>query len=148
MVSLEDDLSEILATSRGRAREHALNALCRRACAFLLVAEVSWVRRHEASEANAADFDSRLADLGQITPSEVLGASKNPQRFAAHNVWDHHHFVRATWPALDCICAHHCGTEHTDTAVSRTDSQSRLHHRVKLVTTSELSCLWSLVESR
>ena len=64
VVSLCGNLSEILVTSKGSACCHSLNELCRRARAFLLAANVSWVRRHVASQANAADFDSRLAELG------------------------------------------------------------------------------------
>ena len=45
VVFLRSNLSEIQATSEGRARDFALDALCR--SAFLLAADVSWVRRHQ-----------------------------------------------------------------------------------------------------
>ena len=47
--------------------------LSRRACSFLPADYVSWVRRHVPSDHNAADFDSRLGELGLIRPAEALG---------------------------------------------------------------------------
>ena len=62
--------AEILATSKDRERDYGLNALCRRPCALFLAADVSWVRRHVASDANAAYFDSRLAGHGLLRPAD------------------------------------------------------------------------------
>ena len=50
VLSVGDNLSEILATEKGRADDHRLNALCRRSAAHQLGAEVRRDRRHVESE--------------------------------------------------------------------------------------------------
>eukprot|EP00973_Karenia_brevis_P083213 11538292-Karenia_brevis.AAC.1 len=66
LLSVRDNLSEILAIEKGRAKDWALNTLCRRPAALQLGADISWKRRHVESLRNVSDFDSRLADRGLL----------------------------------------------------------------------------------
>eukprot|EP00959_Pyramimonas_sp_CCMP1952_P251946 5264192-Pyramimonas_sp.AAC.1 len=61
-----------MATEKGRAVNHGMNALCRRAAALQLGAEVRWVRRCVESERGPTDADSRLADKGILKAGEAL----------------------------------------------------------------------------
>ncbi|CAK0829145.1 unnamed protein product, partial [Prorocentrum cordatum] len=72
VLSLGDNLSEVLATERGRAHDPALNSVCRRAAAVELGAEVRWVRRYVETDRNPTDSDSRLAEQGILAPGESL----------------------------------------------------------------------------
>lgn len=73
LIGLGDNLSEILSSSRGRARNWELNSLCRVAAAYQIASGMTWRRRHLVSAANPADFDSPLADKGVVLPGEALG---------------------------------------------------------------------------
>eukprot|EP00959_Pyramimonas_sp_CCMP1952_P290635 6078970-Pyramimonas_sp.AAC.1 len=46
VVSLGDNMADVLATERGRASDFGLNALCRQSCAWQWAAGVDWRRRH------------------------------------------------------------------------------------------------------
>ena len=70
-VSQGDNVSEILALSEARA----LNALCRRTCVHFLAGDVRWVCPHVESEANAAGFDSRLAEQHLFRLDECFSGS-------------------------------------------------------------------------
>ncbi|CAK0901720.1 unnamed protein product [Prorocentrum cordatum] len=83
VLSAGDNLSEIMATEEGRAVDHGLNALCRRAAALQLGAEIRWVRRHVESERNPTDADSRLADKGVLKAGEALRPGRLAGRLRA-----------------------------------------------------------------
>ena len=70
--SLGDNMSEVLATERGRAVDRALNSVCHRSAARQMGAEIGWRRRHIPSERNPMDGDSRLADKGILKPGESM----------------------------------------------------------------------------
>ena len=65
-------MSELLAQDRGRASDHALNALCRRYASYQLGCGLRWRRRRVDTKENPSDEDSRLADRGALRPGEVL----------------------------------------------------------------------------
>ena len=86
---LSDNLVSVLAFDKGRSKSWALNALCRRACATQLAADVVWRLRHVRSDGNVADEGSRLEkyrsplqDLGErlfLGPQPIeLPAAKVP----------------------------------------------------------------------
>ena len=86
--SLGDNLSEVLACERGRARNHELNAICRVSSSFQIATGIKWIRRHVRSEDNATDWDSRLADRHIIAAGECLGARALVRRLAMRGVDD------------------------------------------------------------
>ncbi|CAK0839789.1 unnamed protein product [Prorocentrum cordatum] len=86
VLSVGDNLSEIMATEEGRAVDHCLNALCRRAAALQLGAEIRWVRRCVESERNPTDADSRLADTGILKAGEALRPGRLAGRLRARAV--------------------------------------------------------------
>eukprot|EP00971_Amphidinium_carterae_P317650 6314371-Amphidinium_carterae.1 len=59
LLVLCDNLVSVLAFDKGRSQSFALNALCRRMCAFLLACDVRLGLRHIVSEDNPADAGSR-----------------------------------------------------------------------------------------
>ena len=126
-------------------RDYTLNALCGRACAFFLAADVSWVRQRVSSGANAADVESRLVGLGHIRPSEALGAWQIRKRITANDSRDRHHFVTAQWPEPRLTFTDHFCAGQTDTVTNRTDALSCLHHRVQ--SACEPVRFWSFLES-
>ena len=67
-----DNMSEVLSLTAGRARDAALNTICRRAAGLQLLSGVRLRRRHVATARNCADDDSRLADRGEILPGQVF----------------------------------------------------------------------------
>ena len=83
VLSVGDNLSEILSTTKGRARDRELNSLCRGSCALSLSSDVGWRRRHIESARNFADADSRLADAGLVRPGEVIRPREADRRVAA-----------------------------------------------------------------
>jgi hypothetical protein len=91
VLSLGDNMSELLATEFGRARNHELNALCRRSAVLQMSSNIIWKRRHVISEENAADGDSRLADLGIIKPGVCLGGSILLKRLVRHDKLETRH---------------------------------------------------------
>lgn len=62
VVSLGDNLSELLAFDRSRAQDWSLLAMVRTADAIQLACGIRWRRRYIESERNISDFDSRLDD--------------------------------------------------------------------------------------
>lgn len=88
LIGLGDNLSEILSTSRGRARNCELNSLCRVAAAYQISSAMTWRRRHVVSAANPADYDSRLEDRFIVGAGETLSAGAMRRRLAARRVED------------------------------------------------------------
>ena len=74
--------SEALASEKGRSKDRGLNAVLRRAAACQEAGDFMWKRRHAVSEKNFADFDSRLADEGILTPGECLHPSQLLRRLS------------------------------------------------------------------
>ena len=74
VLSLGDNMDDVLVHDRGRARNHALNAVCRRGCPYRLALNVEWRRRYIETSRNPSDWDSRLADRGGLRPGERLRA--------------------------------------------------------------------------
>ena len=72
VLSLGDNMAEVLATERGRARDRGLNACCRQSFAWQLAAGVDWRRRYVPTDKNISDSDSRLADRGALEAGEVM----------------------------------------------------------------------------
>ena len=60
-LSLGDNMSEITATEKGRAKNYELKCQCRRAAALQFCADILWRRRHVDTERNPSDWDSCLA---------------------------------------------------------------------------------------
>ena len=63
LLSLGDNMSEVLAMDRGRARSWELLALARRAAALQAGANVRWALRHIGTDRNPSDYASRLPHL-------------------------------------------------------------------------------------
>ena len=72
ILSIGDNMAEVLATEAGRARNAELNVTCRRACAIQVGAQIRWPRRRAGSARNISDEDSRLADIGAIRPGQAF----------------------------------------------------------------------------
>jgi len=72
--ALGDNMGEVVANDRGRGRDKAVNALCRRGAAIRLGACVDWPRRYIDTARNPSDSDSRIADRGGLRPGERLRA--------------------------------------------------------------------------
>ena len=83
VLSLGDNLSEVLSFERGRSRDLGMNALARRACAYQISMNVHWRRRYIETARNASDADSRLADRQIISAGEVLSGRRLIARCAA-----------------------------------------------------------------
>ena len=71
-LSIRDNLSEIVAIEKGRAKNWKLNSLCRKAAALQHGGDIAWRRRHIETKRNISDFDSRLAERGIMESGEVL----------------------------------------------------------------------------
>lgn len=82
LVSLGDNMGEILAQDRGRSRDKALNTQCRQAAAWQLAAGTSWRRRHVPTDVNVVDKTSRLVDNGLLQPGDVMVLSPAERRRA------------------------------------------------------------------
>ena len=82
LLSLGDNLSEILAFDRGRARDHELLALVRRGAGVQIATGIARRRRYVETERNPSDADSRLADAGLLLlPGQtVLGPGTGRHR--------------------------------------------------------------------
>ena len=107
-------MSEVMATSSGRARDHELNCVCRQSCAVQLGTAIQWCRRHTVSKENPADGDSRLADGGFLRAGERfvgdqlrrhLGARAPACRDAFAPMRRRGDFSRSVWRFLP---AHRC----------------------------------------
>ncbi|CAK0808372.1 unnamed protein product [Prorocentrum cordatum] len=68
VLSLGDNMPEVLAIGRGRSRTWDLLPLVRRAGAWQVAANVRWARRHIETRSNPSDYGSRLPHL---RPGEV-----------------------------------------------------------------------------
>ena len=64
VVSLGDNISEVLATDIGKTKDHALNSLCRRSPRLPLDGHLTWRLRYVETTRHPADRDSRLAGRG------------------------------------------------------------------------------------
>ena len=81
LLSLGDNLGEILAFDRGHARDHELLALVRRGAGIQIATGIAWRRRYVETERNPSDADSRLADAGLLLPGQtVLGPGSGRHR--------------------------------------------------------------------
>ena len=72
VLSVSDNLVEVLATEKGRSRDKELNGILRRCAGLQEIHDIMWRRRHIQGVRNVADFDSRLANRGLIGPGECL----------------------------------------------------------------------------
>lgn len=72
LLAFGDNLAEVLAFDRGRARDFELQSLVRRACAWQLAADVKWARRYVETSRNPSDWDSRLANRGVLRPGAIF----------------------------------------------------------------------------
>ena len=72
VVSLGDNMGDVLSTERGRASDFGLNALCRQACSWQWAAGIDWRRRHVESARCVSDHDSRRANRGELLPGECF----------------------------------------------------------------------------
>ena len=61
LLSLGDNLAEVLASDRGRARDLELLGIIRRACSFQVACDIRWARRYISTDRNISDADSRLS---------------------------------------------------------------------------------------
>ena len=66
LLSLSDNLSAVLAFSKGRAGCQRLRLLCETATSLQICCGIKWHVRHVRSHRNATDGDSRAADRGEI----------------------------------------------------------------------------------
>ena len=60
-----DNLVSVLAFDKGRPKSGALNTLCRRVCALVVVCDIVRRLRHIRSEKNAFDEGSRKESIGR-----------------------------------------------------------------------------------
>ena len=79
---------EVCAYERGRAKDHALNALCRRSAALQLSLNVRRRRRYVETDRNASDGDSRLADRGLLQSGQILSGQRLVAQLAARGAHD------------------------------------------------------------
>ena len=86
VLSLGDNLSEILASHKGRSSDPVANAQLRRAAGLTAAAGIFWRRRHIETGRNPTDKGSRVADEGELEPGATLRrtpAKRNAAFFAA-----------------------------------------------------------------
>ena len=62
LLTISDNMSSLLAFSKGRSKSFALNQLVRRAAAYSVGLRIQWCLRHVKSEDNASDESSRWHD--------------------------------------------------------------------------------------
>ena len=72
MLSAGDNLSEISAIDKGRARDKGLNRICRHVAAWSIGAEVTRRRRHIEFYRSPTDAASRLADRGALRAGQIV----------------------------------------------------------------------------
>jgi hypothetical protein len=70
LLSIGDNMSEVLSFDGGLTKCHQLNALRRVAAANRIAAAITWTRRHVESVRNPSDADSRLPDAGLLRPGQ------------------------------------------------------------------------------
>ena len=80
VLSLGENLSEILASDKGRSHDPVLKSLLRRAAGLCVVSGIGWRRPHIETGRNPTDAGSRLADSGLLQPGESSSAvaPRNP----------------------------------------------------------------------
>ncbi|CAK0844871.1 unnamed protein product [Prorocentrum cordatum] len=80
VLSLGDNMSELLSIEKGRAVDLGLACLCRRAAAYQIACGISWRRRHLDTDRNLSDAGSRKALQGVYRPGQrrVGGRSERP----------------------------------------------------------------------
>ena len=59
LLQLSDNLVSVLAFDKGRSKSWALNVLCRRVCALVVVCDIVWRLCHIRSEKNVSDEGAR-----------------------------------------------------------------------------------------
>jgi len=72
LLSLGDNLPEVLSFDRGRAKDWELLSLVRRGCAYQVGANIRWCRRYVESGRNPSDADSGIACRGGLRPGQIL----------------------------------------------------------------------------
>ena len=72
VLSVGDNMADLLSTDNGRATNRNLNCLCRRSAGAQGQHRVRWRRRFVGSQRNASDGDSRLADDGVLQPCQCF----------------------------------------------------------------------------
>ena len=70
VLSLGDNMAEIVASEKGRASDFSLRSLIKRSAAYQLGCGIIWRRRHVDTKRNISDFCSRKADRGVYKPGE------------------------------------------------------------------------------
>ena len=64
LLTLSDNMSSLLAFTKGRSKSYGLNQLVRRSAAYSIAGRVQWCIRHVRSDDNASDESSRWHDPG------------------------------------------------------------------------------------
>ena len=72
VLSVSDNLAEVLATEKGRSKDKELNTILRRSAGTQELYNQEWRRRHIQCACNLADFDSRHANRGLLRPGECV----------------------------------------------------------------------------
>ncbi|CAE8614739.1 unnamed protein product, partial [Polarella glacialis] len=75
-LTLNDNLSSLLAQAKGRAKRYDLTALCRRSAALQLGCDIPWHQRYIESERNPADAGSRRFVESRQQQGKEQGSSK------------------------------------------------------------------------
>ena len=70
VLSIGDNMSEIVASEKGRAADFSLRSLIKRSAAYQLGCGIMWRRRHVDTKRNISDAASRKADRGVYKPGE------------------------------------------------------------------------------
>lgn len=86
VLSIGDNLTEVMAFEKGRSGSWCLNALCRHSCAWQTATGIRWRRRRIGTLRNCADEASRFAAKGLVFPGQPLvlrGAARRQSHKAA-----------------------------------------------------------------
>ena len=82
ILSLSDNLSDVLAFERGRSVNWGVRMQTRKSAAIQLATEIQWRVRHVRTGRNLTDHDSRAADRGELEPGQALhGPSRAVREF-------------------------------------------------------------------
>ena len=76
VLGLGDNLPEVLATERGRARDYELLGVVRRGAAIRIVTGIGYLRRHAETKRNLSDYHSR--ELPRAAPTDLHDAHIRP----------------------------------------------------------------------
>ena len=111
LLSLGDNLSEILATDKGRSQDPVLNALLRIRAGLCVSSGIEWRRRHVETKRNPTDRGSRLADDGGLGPGEIRRRTQRHRESlearstaAAHRAFPPDSMLRADDVPIYIIC--------------------------------------------